>query len=43
MKQKRIKVQYRSRTTACGYTDTPMIQMTGNWLGPSAFLSVTRS
>lgn len=37
MKQKRIKVQYRSRATAHGYTDTPMIQMTGNWLEALGF------
>lgn len=32
MTQKRIKVQYRSRGTSSGYTDVPMIQMTGLWL-----------
>lgn len=32
MTQKKIKVQYRSRATAHGYTDMPMIQMTGRWL-----------
>lgn len=37
MKQKKIKVQYRSRATAHGYTDTPMIQMTGNWLEALGF------
>lgn len=37
MKQKKIKVQYRSRSTAHGYTDTPMIQMTGNWLEALGF------
>lgn len=37
MKQKKIKVQYRSRATAHGYTDTPIIQMTGNWLEALGF------
>ncbi|SDZ96905.1 toxic protein SymE [Lachnospiraceae bacterium NK3A20] len=37
MKQKKIKVQYRSRATAHGYTDTPMIQMAGNWLEALGF------
>ncbi|MGN0254918.1 MAG: SymE family type I addiction module toxin [Eubacterium sp.] len=32
MTQKKMKVQYRSRATAHGYTDMPMIQMTGRWL-----------
>ena len=37
MNQKKIKVQYRSRATAHGYTDTPMIQMAGNWLEALGF------
>lgn len=37
MKQKKIKVQYRSRWAAHGYTDTPMIQMTGRWLEALGF------
>lgn len=37
MKQKRMKVQYRSRATAHGYTDMPMIQMTGSWLEKLGF------
>lgn len=37
MTQKRIKVQYRSRSTSNGYTDVPMIQMTGNWLESLGF------
>ncbi len=37
MKQKKIKVQYKSRATTHGYTDTPMIQMTGNWLESLGF------
>ena len=37
MKQKKIKVQYKSRATARGYTSMPMIQMTGNWLESLGF------
>lgn len=37
MKQKKLKVQYKSRFTSRGYTDTPMIQMTGNWLESLGF------
>lgn len=37
MKQKKIKVQYKSRATTHGYTDTPMIQMAGNWLEALGF------
>lgn len=37
MKQKKIKVQYKSKATARGYTSMPMIQMTGNWLESLGF------
>ena len=37
MKQKKIKVQYRSRATAHGYASMPMIQMAGSWLEALGF------
>lgn len=32
MKQKKFKVQYRSRATSRNYVCVPMIQITGKWL-----------
>lgn len=37
MKQKKIKVQYKSRATARGYASTPMIQLAGSWLEALGF------
>lgn len=37
MKQKKIKVQYKSRATARGYVSTPMIQLAGSWLEALGF------